>query len=201
MSLRSDWRHNRFRTFARLSAAAHAQKSCVHSLLLAAFALAVGDVTHAQPSESRCDHIDRRTLWRERVASPLSARHFALMHALIERPDAILSRAQLADRIYGWENEVQSNARRALSFDAQALRCALIRNVRDEVECDLSYKERLFCLHRSAARYDGNTLQTVMYVANRVLANLSTNAIRPMRIALSARHRRLPTEPRSVYDR
>jgi hypothetical protein len=145
--------------------------------------------------------IDRRTLWRERVASPLSARQFALMHALFERPDAILSRAQLADRIYGWGNEVQSNARRALSFDAQALRCALIRNVRDEVECDLSYKERLFCLHRSAARYDGHTLQTVMYVANRVLANLSINAIRPMRIAMSARHRRLPTEPRSVYDR
>ena len=43
--------------------------------------------------------IDRRTLWRERVASPLSARQFALMHALFERPDTILSRAQLADRI------------------------------------------------------------------------------------------------------
>ena len=40
----------------------------------------------------------------------LSAREYALMHALIERPGRILSRGQLEERIYGWGEEVQSNA-------------------------------------------------------------------------------------------
>ncbi|MBL8288907.1 MAG: response regulator transcription factor [Rubrivivax sp.] len=40
----------------------------------------------------------------------LSAREFALLQALLERPGAILSRAQLEDRLYGWGEEVESNA-------------------------------------------------------------------------------------------
>lgn len=40
----------------------------------------------------------------------LSAREFALLHALLERPGAILSREQLENRIYGWGEEVSSNA-------------------------------------------------------------------------------------------
>lgn len=40
----------------------------------------------------------------------LSAREFALLTALIERPGAILSRAQLEQRLYGWGEEVESNA-------------------------------------------------------------------------------------------
>lgn len=40
----------------------------------------------------------------------LTAREYALMHALIERPGRILSRAQLEERIYGWGEEVESNA-------------------------------------------------------------------------------------------
>lgn len=40
----------------------------------------------------------------------LPAREYALMHALIERPGRILSRAQIEDRIYGWGEEVESNA-------------------------------------------------------------------------------------------
>ena len=39
----------------------------------------------------------------------LSAREFALLQALLERPGAILSRAQLEDRLYGWGEEVESN--------------------------------------------------------------------------------------------
>jgi two-component system OmpR family response regulator/two-component system response regulator QseB len=42
--------------------------------------------------------------------SQLSAREFALLHALLERPGAILSREQLENRIYGWGEEVSSNA-------------------------------------------------------------------------------------------
>jgi len=40
----------------------------------------------------------------------LTAREFALLHALLERPGAILSREQLENRIYGWGEEVTSNA-------------------------------------------------------------------------------------------
>ena len=40
----------------------------------------------------------------------LSAREFALLHALLLRPGAILTRAELEERIYGWNEEVESNA-------------------------------------------------------------------------------------------
>lgn len=61
----------------------------------------------------------------------LSAREFALLQALTEKPGAILSRSQLEERLYGWGEEVESNAievhihnlRRKLGAD-------FIRNVR-----------------------------------------------------------------------
>ena len=40
----------------------------------------------------------------------LSAREFALLEALITRPGAVLSRAQLEEKLYGWNDEVESNA-------------------------------------------------------------------------------------------
>ena len=40
----------------------------------------------------------------------LSGREFALLHALVEQPGVPLSRAQLEDRIYGWNEEIESNA-------------------------------------------------------------------------------------------
>jgi two-component system response regulator QseB len=40
----------------------------------------------------------------------LSAREFAVLGALLERPGGILSRAQLEQRLYGWGEEVESNA-------------------------------------------------------------------------------------------
>ncbi len=40
----------------------------------------------------------------------LSAREFALLQALLERPGRPLSRAQLEERLYGWGEEVESNA-------------------------------------------------------------------------------------------
>jgi two-component system OmpR family response regulator len=61
----------------------------------------------------------------------LSAREFALLMALMVRPGAILSRADLEDRIYGWNEEVESNA---VEFLIHALRKKLgakaIQNVR-----------------------------------------------------------------------
>ncbi len=61
----------------------------------------------------------------------LSAREFALLEALLARPGAILSRAQLEDKLYGWNEEVGSNA---VEVHLHALRRKLpantIRNVR-----------------------------------------------------------------------
>ncbi|GAA4331342.1 response regulator [Variovorax defluvii] len=72
-----------------------------------------------------------REVLRNGGREALTAREFALLHALLERPGAILSREQIENRIYGWGEEVTSNAvdvlihgmRRKLGPDA-------IRNVR-----------------------------------------------------------------------
>jgi len=40
----------------------------------------------------------------------LSGREFAILEALIERPSAVLSRARIEERLYGWDEEVASNA-------------------------------------------------------------------------------------------
>ncbi len=64
-------------------------------------------------------------------ASRLSAREFSLLQALLARPGAILSRADLEDRLYGWNEEVESNA---VEFLIHSLRKKLgsdaIKNVR-----------------------------------------------------------------------
>ena len=44
------------------------------------------------------------------VSVQLSSREFALLRALLARPGAILSRTELEERIYGWGEEVESNA-------------------------------------------------------------------------------------------
>ncbi len=61
----------------------------------------------------------------------LSSREFSLLHALMLQPGSILTRAELEERIYGWNEEVESNAvdflihgiRKKLGADA-------IRNIR-----------------------------------------------------------------------
>jgi two-component system, OmpR family, response regulator QseB len=40
----------------------------------------------------------------------VSAREFALLHALAERPGAVISRAQLEEKLYGWNDAIGSNA-------------------------------------------------------------------------------------------
>ncbi len=40
----------------------------------------------------------------------LSAREFALMHTLMENPGVIFSRAQLEEKLYGWNEEIGSNS-------------------------------------------------------------------------------------------
>ena len=48
-------------------------------------------------------------VWHRGRLIELSAREFALLHALLERPGAVVSRAQLEERLYGWGQEVASN--------------------------------------------------------------------------------------------
>jgi len=61
----------------------------------------------------------------------LSAREYAVLEALMTRPGAVLSRSQLEDRLYGWGEEIESNA---VSVYIHQLRKKLgadfIRNVR-----------------------------------------------------------------------
>ena len=60
-----------------------------------------------------------------------SAKEFRLMHALLERPGAILSRSQLEERLYGWGEEVSSNAVEVLIHGVRRkLGADVIRNVR-----------------------------------------------------------------------
>ncbi len=40
----------------------------------------------------------------------LSAREYAVLEALMQRPGAVLSRSQIEDRLYGWGGEIESNA-------------------------------------------------------------------------------------------
>jgi two-component system, OmpR family, response regulator QseB len=65
------------------------------------------------------------------TAVKLSGREFALLHALLQVPGVPLSRSQLEDRLYGWEEEIGSNA---VEVHIHALRrkigSELIRNVR-----------------------------------------------------------------------
>jgi len=61
----------------------------------------------------------------------LTAREFALLQALLARPGAVLSRGEIERQIYGWNEEVESNA---IEFLIHAIRkklgAAAIRNVR-----------------------------------------------------------------------
>ena len=80
--------------------------------------------------ELEIDTAAKRVKWKGREVA-LSGREYALLEALANRPGAYLTRAQLEERLYGWDEEIASNAvevhihslRRKL--DAQA-----IRNVR-----------------------------------------------------------------------
>ncbi|KJV31575.1 regulator [Aquitalea magnusonii] len=49
-------------------------------------------------------------LWLHEQQMTVSAKEFALLHELMREPGAVLSREQLEDRLYGWGEEVGSNA-------------------------------------------------------------------------------------------
>jgi two-component system response regulator QseB len=63
---------------------------------------------------------------RNGVPVTLSGHEFAVLEALLQRPGAVLSRSQIEDRLYGWDEQIGSNAvevyihglRRKLGSDA-----------------------------------------------------------------------------------
>ena len=77
------------------------------------------------------DLLSKEASTDEHSGVALSSREFALLQALLIRPGAILSRSELEDRLYGWGNEVESNA---IEFLIHGLRRKLgshvIKNVR-----------------------------------------------------------------------
>ena len=77
------------------------------------------------------DLVSKQASSEDTAEVQLSSREFALLRALLIRPGAILSRGDLEDRIYGWGNEVESNA---VEFLIHGLRRKLgshiIKNVR-----------------------------------------------------------------------
>jgi two-component system, OmpR family, response regulator QseB len=56
--------------------------------------------------------LDPATRQVQRDGQPvlLSAREYAVLELLMQRPGAVLSRAQIEDRLYGWGEEIESNA-------------------------------------------------------------------------------------------
>ncbi len=78
-----------------------------------------------QHGELRLDPVTR-TVERNGTPVTLSAHEFSVLEALLQRPGAVLSRAQLEDRLYGWDDAIGSNAvevyihglRRKLGADA-----------------------------------------------------------------------------------
>lgn len=63
----------------------------------------------------------------------LSRREFTVLQALLEQPGRVLSRAQLEERLYGWQEEVESNAIEVHVHNLRAkLGRGLIETVRGE---------------------------------------------------------------------
>lgn len=61
----------------------------------------------------------------------LSGREFALLEALVRRPGSIVSKADLEQRIYGWNQEVESNTVEVLVYGLRRkLGARVIRTIR-----------------------------------------------------------------------
>jgi two-component system, OmpR family, response regulator QseB len=82
-----------------------------------------GDIT-LNPATHEVTYKDRKSV--------LPGREYALMFALMETPGKILSRAQLEEKLYGWNEEVGSNAVEVhIHQIRKKLGADIIRNVRN----------------------------------------------------------------------
>ena len=53
--------------------------------------------------------VNHQCLWKEEKII-LSAKEFSLLQALMEHPEAVISRGQLEEKLYGWGDEIESNS-------------------------------------------------------------------------------------------
>jgi two-component system, OmpR family, response regulator QseB len=73
----------------------------------------------------------RRTVMQDSAEVALSAKEFAVLEALMQRPGAVVSRERLEESVYGWGEEVGSNAIEVhLHHLRKKLGAEVIRNVR-----------------------------------------------------------------------
>ena len=73
----------------------------------------------------------RKSVTRDGVGVELSAKEFAVLETLMQRPGAVLSREQLEESVYGWGEEVSSNAIEVhLHHLRKKLGVGVIKNVR-----------------------------------------------------------------------
>ena len=72
-----------------------------------------------------------REVWADGEAVKLSSREFSLLHVLMLRPGRVLTREQLENHLYGWGEEVGSNAVEVHIHNLRRkLGAGTIRNVR-----------------------------------------------------------------------
>ncbi|MCJ1886532.1 response regulator [Pseudomonas sp. LA21] len=78
----------------------------------------------------RLDPISHQ-LWLRGEPVSVSAKEFSVLHELMRGPERILSREQLEDRLYGWGEEIGSNAVQVHIFNLRKkLGAEVIRSVR-----------------------------------------------------------------------
>jgi DNA-binding response OmpR family regulator len=82
--------------------------------LIARLQALVRRTTFSEGTVYKKDNVEVNLMTRQAMVSNrqvvLSSREWAILAALLARPGAILSRAQLEERLYGWSGEVESNA-------------------------------------------------------------------------------------------
>jgi two-component system OmpR family response regulator len=72
-----------------------------------------------------------REAWVDGAPVQLSAREWAVLEPLLARPGMVLSRAQIEEKLYGWKEEISSNAVEVYVHGLRKkLGADLIRNVR-----------------------------------------------------------------------
>jgi 6-phosphogluconolactonase/glucosamine-6-phosphate isomerase/deaminase len=68
-----------------------------------------GSTRHSRTRAVTLDPVTREVT-REGTPVALGPKEFAILQALLSRPGAVLSRAQLEEKLYGWGEEIESNA-------------------------------------------------------------------------------------------
>ena len=102
-------------------------KARIRSLLRRAAGRAESELVHGKLTLNPATH--RVSL--DGVDASLTAREFALLHALLERPGSVLSRAQLEERLYSWNDLIESNVIEVLIHGVRKkLGAGAIENVR-----------------------------------------------------------------------